>query len=649
MNPIMYFDIAGILIICLILYTLYTRYQIRIAENEAFKVLIWATLLSVVLDLLAAEFYQNDTKQRIQIAYIVNWFYFVFRNSLMILYGYYLLVLTNTIKTMRKSVKIIAKVVIGIDSGILLSDLFLHWVFYFDAQGNYRRGPAMLVLYTTTAICIIFSVYYIHKYGKTMDKNRKLAFYMFPLLPVITSAIQFFYPHILVEGFGVSLSLLWIVLNIARPEQGLEGSTGSLNKDTFIADIVSLKGNFKLVGVSICEFELYRENYGFQLMQKYLREVSNYLNDFMRHNRVYYIGKGQFILLIHESSEEKANAAIREINRRFGEEWVLDDLSIIIKTAIILLRFPQEVESINEILDYMICLKESASSQDTHIYTVDNLDISQMQRIVEVERAIDRALENQSLQVYYQPIYNTKEKKISAAEALVRLFDEKLGEVSPEEFIPIAEKSGKIIKIGSFVVQSVCNFIRQEDIAKRGLHYIEVNLSVVECMQSEMAKQLLKVMEEYKVGVEQINFEITETAAAANLEMLSINMHLLHQQGIKFSLDDYGTGYSNIHYMMDLPFHVIKIDKSILWSSFENKKAMIAMKSSINMIQEMKMQIVAEGVETKEMAEQMIELGCDFLQGYYFSKPVPPEEFISVIQNIFIFDTAKSSNKEQII
>ena len=138
-------------------------------------------------------------------------------------------------------------------------------------------------------------------------------------------------------------------------------------------------------------------------------------------------------------------------------------------------------------------------------------------------------------------------------------------------------------------------------------------------------------MKKYNVDYNQINLEITETALAQNQDILAENMKKISEMGLSFSLDDYGTGYSTITYMMTLPFKIVKIDKSILWSSFENEKAMIALCASVNMIKDMQMEIVVEGVESEEMADKLAELGCDFLQGFYFSRPLPEEEFVKFL------------------
>ena len=328
-----------------------------------------------------------------------------------------------------------------------------------------------------------------------------------------------------------------------------------------------------------------------------------------------------------KTEEKDAKGEADEILKILRKTWKIYGRDIEVWAVGALLVLPYDVKNINDVYNYLEYLEIMPSLKNGSTYEGRHLDIAYMRRYDEIERAIDRALIQTSFDVYYQPIYSTKEKRIVAAEALLRMYDEEMGFVSPDEFIPIAEKNGKIIEIGHLVLEKVCQFLQKEDIRKYGIHYIEVNLSIIECIQKELPQRIEELMKKYKVDCTQINLEITETALAQNHEILAANMKKINEMGVTFSLDDYGTGYSTITYMMTLPFKIVKIDKSILWSSFQNEKAMIALCASINMIKDMDMEIVVEGVESEKMATKLAELGCDYLQGFYFSKPLPEKQF----------------------
>ena len=150
-------------------------------------------------------------------------------------------------------------------------------------------------------------------------------------------------------------------------------------------------------------------------------------------------------------------------------------------------------------------------------------------------------------------------------------------------------------------------------------------------MQHDLAERLFAITEKYNLSPDKINLEITETAMASSNDVLRNTMINLTERGFTFSMDDYGTGYSNISSAYDLPFHYIKIDKSILWTSMENEKAYAVLKNTFSMAKTIEKKIIMEGVETKEHIERLLELGCDYFQGYYFSKPIPGDAFIEYL------------------
>jgi EAL domain-containing protein (putative c-di-GMP-specific phosphodiesterase class I) len=169
---------------------------------------------------------------------------------------------------------------------------------------------------------------------------------------------------------------------------------------------------------------------------------------------------------------------------------------------------------------------------------------------------------------------------------------------------------------------------------EKGIEYIEVNLSVMQCMQETLHAKLLQIMDEYKIPYNRINLEITETAAVVSNDTLKRNMDRLVEKGITFALDDFGSGYSNMAYIFDYSFDMIKLDKSMVWSAMDNEKAQKVLKHTIKMMKDMNLHIVAEGVETEEQANKLTEMGCDYFQGFLYSRPVDAEGFLKVLKDI---------------
>ncbi|MBQ1392080.1 MAG: EAL domain-containing protein, partial [Lachnospiraceae bacterium] len=210
--------------------------------------------------------------------------------------------------------------------------------------------------------------------------------------------------------------------------------------------------------------------------------------------------------------------------------------------------------------------------------------------------------------------------------------------ISPDEFIPIAEKNGSIIKIGEYVFEEVCRLYTENKLYELGIEFIEVNLSVVQCMNKKLGESFSRILEKYNLDASHINLEITESAAASNQRTLIDSVVELNNLGFTFSLDDYGTGYSNFSYMLGMPFSIIKLDRSILWSAMnpktgmQDENAMMFLESTMHMMRRMNYKIVVEGVETIEQKKVLEEFRCDYIQGFYFSKPVPEDIFIDYVK-----------------
>lgn len=225
------------------------------------------------------------------------------------------------------------------------------------------------------------------------------------------------------------------------------------------------------------------------------------------------------------------------------------------------------------------------------------------------------------LEVVYQPIYSEKHKKYTNAEAFVRLRDPILGYVMPDEFIPIAEKNGTMFKVGEFVLENVCKLIAGGKLDDAGIKLIGVNLSVLQCMQTDLVSLIASTVQKYDVKPSRICFEITEHVGANPPDIVVSNIKELYSLGFKFAIDDFGTGSASFQQLMVLPIGYLKLDRSFIEEALVNDKAMILLSNSINIAKSIRLEVVAEGIETESIATQVRELfKVDLCQGYYYAQ-----------------------------
>ena len=317
------------------------------------------------------------------------------------------------------------------------------------------------------------------------------------------------------------------------------------------------------------------------------------------------------------------------MRKKLDEPFSVEGIEAQLQSYVSIAKAPEDVKELDDVLDLMEYEPEQLNAQVTVQYREA---LTFVRRESAVERAMRNAVTNRTFQVYYQPIYSCETGRIVSAEALVRMFDDELGNVSPAEFIPIAEKSALIVEIGNIVFEKVCRFLHENNPKELGVEYIEVNLSVAQFMQSNLVERFAEIIKQYNVPAENINLEITESVASDTSEPFMLAIRQLENMGFSFSMDDYGTGYSNISSILNVNFKNIKMDKSFLGQALDNKESASILRDTTQLIRNLGRNVLQEGVESREELMFVQEAGCNLIQGYYFARPLPEADFLDYVR-----------------
>ena len=385
--------------------------------------------------------------------------------------------------------------------------------------------------------------------------------------------------------------------------------------------------------LDIDDFKFINKTYGVENGDNLLRQIGAFMETLPFAKTVFRLGADQFCIVLYKVLDQ-VDAVAQTVHERFRHPWYSENQAgIMMSASICCVNCPTDAAAYGqlvEVMDYSMSMAKRL--QKGRITYAKDYDLGKSKQDKAFEKAVKQALDRDELMVYYQPIFSVEQGVYNSAEALVRLHDEELGWISPEDFIPIAERNGMIIEMGEVILDKVCRFIHEFKLAQTIVEYIEVNISPVQLMQQHFSDRVKQIMEKYDVRPNQINIEITETATISMADTVNANIMDLVQYGIKFSLDDYGSGYANIDYINHMPFSIIKLDKYIIWDAFKSTKAGITLKHTIGMLNELELHIVAEGVETAEMRDHLADIGCHFMQGWYYSKAVSDQDFIRLIE-----------------
>jgi len=497
----------------------------------------------------------------------------------------------------------------------------------------YTYGPSVLTAYIAAVFYLLLNLILLvwKKSVIRVSRRRAMAFWM--LIWIGGALIQFFHNEMLIVGFASSIGIMVLYIKLENPEVNLDRQTGLFNHTALNRYVRQLSYRSRHFSVVLLAMEhAFYKNISKESKESEAAaemEMIKYLSSM--EGAMVFKTAGDEIMLLFES-EQKAEECMAVLRKRFEDGWGKDK-SVFQRPLWIYLPDSSVMHDVRDVLHLIKYVRQNNKELLENGYLrIDKGIADEMYRTREMERTIFNAMEQNWITVYYQPIYSTEENCFTSAEALVRITDQDGRIVPPYDFVWVAEKNGMMLRLGEMIFEKVCQFIRDTNPEQYGLKYIEVNLSAIQCAYERFADNYIAIMEKYGIRPDFINLEITETATMGAKKIALENMRKLIEYGVSFSLDDFGTGESNLNYIVEMPVNIVKFDRTMINSYFENGKAKYVMDAAMHMIQGMGLEIVSEGIETKEMYDTMCSLGIQHIQGYYFSKPIPEREFLEFIK-----------------
>lgn len=404
--------------------------------------------------------------------------------------------------------------------------------------------------------------------------------------------------------------------------------TGGYNKEYFMhkAAKVVRRGKKKYVVVQL-RLEKYRNfciTYGLKEGENLLEVINSSVSMLLgRKELIAHVEKSDFVILMQDDGREAVENRIKSIMNLLKAKRRGQHLSFSAGICAIKSSFTD----ISIMVSYAgLALPKQPKIQNEIVWFNDSMKESQIWER-QIEDDMKKALENHEFQVYLQPKYSTKAEELSAAEALVRWTHPKLGFISPAQFIPIFEKNGFILQLDDYMLTEVAK-IQSGWIAQgKRLVPISVNVSRAHFAEDNLAEHICSVVDGYNVPHQFIELELTESAFFDDKAVLLNTIKKLKNYGFKVSMDDFGAGYSSLNSLKELPLDIIKLDGEFFRSVEDTVKSKLIVGETITLAKKLGMQIVAEGIETREQVDFLAGLNCDLIQGFYFSKPLPLKEF----------------------
>jgi len=345
------------------------------------------------------------------------------------------------------------------------------------------------------------------------------------------------------------------------------------------------------------------------------------------------LGGDEFALIIQRHLHEKEMLYYLEgIKEALLEPFIIEDSKFTISASLGVSMFPQDGDSATDIMksaDTAMYKAKEQGRNNVQFYSIEMKN--EILRRIEFESILRDAIEHKKLHLVFQPQYRTAPKKLRGIEVLARWNSEILGFVSPAEFIPVAEETGMIIPLGEWIIRTACQRSKKIFDNYQINLVMSINISAVQIMEPSFVSMVKSIIQETQCNPKNIEFEITESVFISSMEYVTNILNELKRLGIRIALDDFGTGYSSLNYLQTLPIDTLKIDKSFI-SSIDQQHRKPIVGSIISLVHQMDISVVAEGVENETQLHYLNDQHCDYIQGFYWGKPLPDDDLDKLLE-----------------
>lgn len=626
-NKELYLDIAAIPIYIIIWYTTIYRKMTKGRSNVLFLWLTAIAFFTDVSDLISGICANSFPLSNTQMALIkvMEYVYFIMRNGTNIAYLFFVFSVTRTwchINTFWKKLLLMMPFLGALV--LLASNEMTSAVFTVTPDAGYVRGEYIMFMYMLAFSYLLAGMICLLLCRPILDLGVWLSLSAMYLLNLLAVGIQFMNPGMLLECYFTSITLLFVVLFVQRPEKQVDVGTGLLSYRAFCEEIGKIKitgQDVQIIFISIKNADEMNQYLGDKAYSAYIYSIEEAIAGYSKKEKLtyelYFEQPGNFCIIMEDMEYSPVQTIpdirdrVRSVSKNVVETGARPDVKIVT------VKFPKEINDIEELLRFGHNFVRFANVD--RIYSRASAILKQKAYQVEthIDEILNRAMGKGKLRISYQPIWSVKEKRFISAEAVVQLDDEVYGEIDTDILISAAEDRGLIIRLGNYLMDQVFSFVGEDNLSLYGYLYIDINLSLVQCMQMNLPDQIWELREKYGVHPEQICFAIKESMYENMSGVLDENLKKLSVQGYRLALDGYGKGYSNMQRILELPIQSVRLDKSlILGASSEGGRALL--KGNIRMLQNIPLEVVAQGADDESTAKMLLDMGCGMIQGQYF-------------------------------
>ena len=518
---------------------------------------------------------------------------------------------------------------------LIISNHWTHMFFTVCEAGCSHQTEQTDLISLFGSIYLMLAALFCVIHRKKLSKFKRYAILEMVLIAAITILFQTIYRDVLLVGFGVTLSIAVLFFTLNNPYHYTDSLTSTFDIRYFrerVRSNIERGRSFHVLLVELSQLKRINNATGAGVGNRILQIAAQRLRDTNKQNLVFRVTGKRFVIItptiaLYESTRD-------QILDYFNAPVKVGDRTIPVPVTICGILDADDLGDSDTLLSYSEYMLSLVTAPHRGAQLIQNSEetLKGFQYNQTVDQYLTTAVKEDLFTLNYQPVYSTSQKRFTNMEVLSRLRHPTLGPISPDIFIRLAEKNDLIPQIGLLQLHKACRFLKENPIVLDSMDSVKINLSPVELMRPGHVDLLISTIREFGLPTSFFQFEVTETVATEYSATLGRIADKLMDAGIKLCLDDFGSGYANLNTVFRLPFSTIKLDRSLLMDICHNTKAASLYHGLAAAIHSMDASIIAEGVETEQELSHVTACGVDLIQGFYFSRPLPPEELVKLLE-----------------
>ncbi len=622
LEKMIYMNLAAVPLYLIILFATVYRKMIKGRTNGLYLTLTALAFLTVASELVA-RFAMRELPMsafNVGLTKAAEYIYFIVRNGTNLIYMFFIFSVTRTWYRIRPIwKKMLLTLPYLIELWLLAGNERTGYVFTVTAGAGYERGTHIWVLYILAGIYFAVGISYLTLCRKALNTATFItmtAMYLSNLLAVL---IQMVYPRMLIECYFTSISILFVLLFVQRPEEQVDVSTGLPAYRAFCDEMkkISLTGqHVQIIIVSITNAAEVKRFLGEDAYFTYIHTISDVVNHFAEKSRLaydlFFEQPGNFYIMTDDLQYNPVQDIpsirdkIRKDNKNTFTRGALPDVRMV------KIDYPDDLKEVDELIRFGHSFTRFANVDRIYAHAKDITSIREYQIEAHMDEILERALNSNGLIAEYLPIVSTEDEKKVAIDIRVRLHDAEYGDIDGTLLRKAAGARGLSHEIGQFVMDAAFAYAGSEEFEKNGYEYVNILLSVTQFMQLQFTDVVWSFREKYNVHPEKICFSVMESAYENMSGVLDENLNKLSMQGYKLALDGYGNEYTNIQHILKMPLKYVRLDESMLRNA-DTGEGRAVLKGTIELLKNINLSVIGCGARDEKDVRLLKELGCGFI------------------------------------